>query len=246
MVGPGGWLTQGDVQAVVKEWSAARAPRTVRREYGVLHSLLNNGIWLHMLGTFRVTTDIGAIVNVAAALPQHTDAKATIRRLRLGTKPARCAKQSQPGLGQTSQGPLPALDHRSAACPPPSAGLCRMSHSTRHAVERTWSDRLGDSVRPSGAIRRAELHRFRATIRSVRSDPCRPLQFGSCVRSTCSRLKGPTGRRPARVVRSVRDQSTSGFATCMPLRPAASHSASSALVRTEAPRWSAAARCTAS
>jgi integrase len=47
---PIGSLTPGDVQAVVNKWSAARAPRTVRREYGVLQSILNYAIRLDMLG----------------------------------------------------------------------------------------------------------------------------------------------------------------------------------------------------
>jgi integrase len=47
---PIGSLTPSDVQAVVNRWSAARAPRTVRREYGVLQSIVNYAIRLDMLG----------------------------------------------------------------------------------------------------------------------------------------------------------------------------------------------------
>lgn len=47
---PVGSLTPGDVQAVVNKWAAARAPRTVRREYGVLQSIMNYAIRHDMLG----------------------------------------------------------------------------------------------------------------------------------------------------------------------------------------------------
>ena len=47
---PIGSLTPGDIQSVVNRWSAARAPRTVRREYGVLQSIVNYAIRMDMLG----------------------------------------------------------------------------------------------------------------------------------------------------------------------------------------------------
>jgi integrase len=47
---PIGALTPSDVQALVNRWSAARAPRTVRRDYGVLQSIINYAVRLDMLG----------------------------------------------------------------------------------------------------------------------------------------------------------------------------------------------------
>jgi integrase len=47
---PVGSLTPADVQATVNRWAAARAPRTVRREYAVLRAILNYALRLDMLG----------------------------------------------------------------------------------------------------------------------------------------------------------------------------------------------------
>lgn len=47
---PIGSLSPGDVQAVVNRWAAVRAPRTVRREYGVLQSIINHAVRHDMLG----------------------------------------------------------------------------------------------------------------------------------------------------------------------------------------------------
>jgi integrase len=47
---PIGSLTPGDVQALVNRWSALRAPRTVRRDYGVLQSIVNYAVRHDMLG----------------------------------------------------------------------------------------------------------------------------------------------------------------------------------------------------
>lgn len=47
---PIGSLTPRDIQALVNRWAAARAPRTVPREYGVLQSILNYAVRLDMLG----------------------------------------------------------------------------------------------------------------------------------------------------------------------------------------------------
>jgi integrase len=47
---PIGALTPSDVQALVNRWSAVRAPRTVRRDYGVLQSIINYAVRLDMLG----------------------------------------------------------------------------------------------------------------------------------------------------------------------------------------------------
>ena len=47
---PIGALTPSDAQALVNRWSAIRAPRTVRRGYGVLQSIINYAVRLDMLG----------------------------------------------------------------------------------------------------------------------------------------------------------------------------------------------------
>jgi integrase len=47
---PVGSLTPADVQAAVNRWTAARAPRTVRREYAVLRAILNYAVRLDMVG----------------------------------------------------------------------------------------------------------------------------------------------------------------------------------------------------
>lgn len=47
---PVGSLTPADVQGVVNRWAAARAPRTVRREYAVLRAILNYAARLDMVG----------------------------------------------------------------------------------------------------------------------------------------------------------------------------------------------------
>jgi hypothetical protein len=47
---PIGSLSPGDVQGLVNRWSAIRAPRTVRRDYGVLQSIVNYAVRLDMLG----------------------------------------------------------------------------------------------------------------------------------------------------------------------------------------------------
>jgi integrase len=47
---PIGSLTPADVQALVNRWSAVRAPRTVRRDYGVLQSIVNYAVRLDMVG----------------------------------------------------------------------------------------------------------------------------------------------------------------------------------------------------
>jgi integrase len=47
---PVGSLTPADVQGLVNRWAAARAPRTVRREYAVLRAILNYALRLDMVG----------------------------------------------------------------------------------------------------------------------------------------------------------------------------------------------------
>ncbi|HEY8526999.1 MAG TPA: tyrosine-type recombinase/integrase [Acidimicrobiales bacterium] len=47
---PVGGLTPGDVQAAVNRWARERAPRTVRREYGVLRAILNYAVANDLIG----------------------------------------------------------------------------------------------------------------------------------------------------------------------------------------------------
>jgi hypothetical protein len=47
---PVGSVTPGDVQAVVNKWAAARSPRTVRREYGVLRAVFQYALVHDLIG----------------------------------------------------------------------------------------------------------------------------------------------------------------------------------------------------
>ena len=49
-VRPVGSVTPGEIQALVNRWASARAPRTVRREYGALRAILNYAVVNDMLG----------------------------------------------------------------------------------------------------------------------------------------------------------------------------------------------------
>jgi len=47
---PVGSITPAEVQALVNRWASARAPRTVRRGYGVLRAILNYAVDHDLLG----------------------------------------------------------------------------------------------------------------------------------------------------------------------------------------------------
>jgi integrase len=47
---PVGSIAPADVQALVNRWSTTRAPRTVRREYGVLRAILNYAVDHDLIG----------------------------------------------------------------------------------------------------------------------------------------------------------------------------------------------------